>query len=268
MEMMAATDPTHLLITIIVNAAQFPGPIAPAILDYLSGLFVLKVGLERLVLSGRVRMTLIPLMSTPPLVGSVQVSADPSPREALCMLPAAHVHSPRPLPVADYPPAPSHRRLHPRQVALTEVPKFSFDLTVYGGDISVLPGLEAWLHGLIQDAVLRPYCLPERYVFPLISPDALAADRPAGLLEVTVVEAEHVPRMDLLSRSDPYVQLSVRDKRKVKTQVKDNAKHPVWEEEVKLLVHYPEHQSLTAVLYDYDVFDRDDVIGRCGGCVA
>ena len=154
--------------------------------------------------------------------------------------------------------------LFPHQIALTEVPKFSFDLSVYGGDISVLPGLEAWLHGLIQDAVLRPYCLPERFVIPLISPDALAADRPRGLLEVKVCEAEQVPRMDLLSRSDPYVQLSVRARRKVKTQVKDNASHPVWDEDAVLLVHYPEHQALTAVLYDYDVFDRDDEIGRCG----
>ena len=54
---------------------QFPGPIAPAILDWLSNLFVLKVGLQRLVLSGRVRTTLTPLLSTPQLVGSVQVSA-------------------------------------------------------------------------------------------------------------------------------------------------------------------------------------------------
>lgn len=48
------------------------------------------------------------------------------------------------------------------QVAFTEVPKFAFDLTVWGGDLSVLPGLETWLQGLIKDAVLRPYVLPEQ----------------------------------------------------------------------------------------------------------
>jgi hypothetical protein len=47
-------------------------------------------------------------------------------------------------------------------VAFTEVPKFAFDLTVWGGDLSVLPGLETWLQGLIKDAVLRPYVLPEQ----------------------------------------------------------------------------------------------------------
>ncbi len=47
-------------------------------------------------------------------------------------------------------------------MAFTEIPKFAFDLTVYGGDVSVLPGMETWLHGLITDAVLAPFVLPEK----------------------------------------------------------------------------------------------------------
>lgn len=42
------------------------------------------------------------------------------------------------------------------------MPRFSFDLTAYGGDLSILPGLEAWLHGLVKDAVLGPFVLPDK----------------------------------------------------------------------------------------------------------
>ena len=32
----------------------------------------------------------------------------------------------------------------------------------FGGDLSVLPGLEVWLHGLVKDSLLLPYVLPEK----------------------------------------------------------------------------------------------------------
>ncbi|KAL4444585.1 hypothetical protein ABPG77_002402 [Micractinium sp. CCAP 211/92] len=151
------------------------------------------------------------------------------------------------------------------QMAFTEIPKFAFDLTVYGGDVSVLPGMETWLHGLITDAVLAPFVLPEKLTIPFVDTASQDFERPRGLLQagVKVIEAEHVPRMDLLSKSDPYVELSVRAKNKVKTQVLENTHRPQWNEDFSLMVHFPETQVLTCKLYDYDVFDRDDEIGRC-----
>lgn len=41
------------------------------------------------------------------------------------------------------------------QVAFVEMPNFNFDLTLYGGDIGFLPGLEAWITAVIKDSVLR-----------------------------------------------------------------------------------------------------------------
>ena len=41
------------------------------------------------------------------------------------------------------------------QVAFVEMPSFNFDLTLYGGDIGFLPGLEAWITAVIKDSVLR-----------------------------------------------------------------------------------------------------------------
>ena len=36
-----------------------------------------------------------------------------------------------------------------------EMPNFNFDLTLYGGDLGFLPGLEAWITTVIKDSVLR-----------------------------------------------------------------------------------------------------------------
>jgi hypothetical protein len=63
---------------------------------------------------------------------------------------------------------------------------------------------------------LPPSHLPIPARRPFLFPDGLAldmetlgfrtsAERPEGLLLVTVVGAVHVPRMDLFGRSDPYI---------------------------------------------------------------
>ena len=54
----------------------------------------------------------------------------------------------------------------------------------------------------------------------------------------------------------------MRDKRKLKTQIKQNTTKPEWNEEFQLLVHEPEHQHLTLHMFDYDVLSVDDEIGR------
>ncbi|PSC68066.1 Extended synaptotagmin-3 isoform A [Micractinium conductrix] len=138
------------------------------------------------------------------------------------------------------------------QVAFTQVPSFSFDLTVLGGDASLLPGLEAWMNGMIKDTLLQPFVLPERLVIPMVDTASPGFDRPRGVLQVQVIEAHGVPRMDMFSKSDPYVELFVIE----------NDHRPHWDESFTLLVHYPDTQLLTARLVDYDPFDADDEIGR------
>ena len=44
------------------------------------------------------------------------------------------------------------------QVAFVEPPSFSLALTLYGGDISILPGLEAYLQNFVRDSILRCSC--------------------------------------------------------------------------------------------------------------
>lgn len=181
-------------------------------------LVLVKVGVERLIVSGRVRVTLGPLSSTPPFFGAVQVS-------------------------------------------LVGQPQFDFGLDAYGGDLSLLPGLEGWIHSMLRDAVFAPYTLPERLVIPMTDDPSLLQDRPIGMLQVCAVEARNVPRMDLLSKSDPYLELFTRVKRRLRTQVVDDDDHPVWDERFAFPV-YSIQQELTAILFDYDLLSADDEIGR------
>lgn len=41
------------------------------------------------------------------------------------------------------------------QAALVGMPTFSFDVTMYGGDVSIVPGLEAWLTQFMKETVFR-----------------------------------------------------------------------------------------------------------------
>ncbi|KAL3139207.1 hypothetical protein ABBQ32_005978 [Trebouxia sp. C0010 RCD-2024] len=205
--------------SMVVHPMPHSAWLATPVIEILSKLIVVKVGVEKITLNGRIRLTLKPLMDDIPIVAAIQV-------------------------------------------AFVEMPNFNFDLTLYGGDIGFLPGLEAWITTTIKDSVLRPYVLPDHYTIPLVPGDFNQVDRPCGMLFVTVVSAINVPKMDWFNGSDPYVRLFVRDKRKLKTQVKPNTTKPVWNEEFQLLVHEPEHQQLSLHMFDHDVLSVDDAIGR------
>ena len=62
---------------------------------------------------------------------------------------------------------PSHHNANLLQISLVEMPSFSFNINVYGGDITFLPGVEKWINWFIETRVLRPYVLPERLTVPV-----------------------------------------------------------------------------------------------------
>lgn len=71
------------------------------------------------------------------------------------------------------------------QVSLVSQPDFSYNLSVQGGDITFLPGLEAFINSFVRDLVLRPYVLPEGF--------RLAIDGSIGRVEVTQRSARFCP---------------------------------------------------------------------------
>ncbi|KAK9815210.1 hypothetical protein WJX72_000038 [[Myrmecia] bisecta] len=187
--------------------------------DLLSGLIMVKVGMEKLIISGRLRVSLKPLMDEIPIVAAAQIS-------------------------------------------LVEMPKMSFEVTLYGGNVTLLPGLEMWLNTFLKDTLVKPYVLPESYMLPFISGD-LAIDKPKGMLIVKVKEARNVPKTDWFALSDPFVVLSVRAKDKVQTQVRRFTLNPTWDEEFVIMVHDPEMQKLEAGIFDFETMDSPEEIGRC-----
>ncbi|KAL4458584.1 hypothetical protein ABPG75_013449 [Micractinium tetrahymenae] len=139
-------------------------------------------------------------------------------------------------------------------------PAFSYTTTVYGGNIFVVPGLEAWINSFIRTKALAPFVFPQSCTIPLPgAPRSL----PEGLLEVCVVEACGLPRMDWLGgRADPFVRLWVREESKFRTSVKSRTLSPEWDEQFTLIVHDTRFQALTLVLFDSDTLLPDEEIGR------
>jgi Ca2+-dependent lipid-binding protein len=79
-------------------------------------------------------------------------------------------------------------------------------------------------------------------------------------LNVRVVSAKGLAKMDTFGKSDPFVELSLTGtKSKVKTSVKDNTLTPVWNEEFKFVLYNPARQSLALLIKDQDVAADDDM---------
>eukprot|EP00884_Botryococcus_braunii_P016033 jgi/Botrbrau1/3112/Bobra.0070s0089.2 len=150
------------------------------------------------------------------------------------------------------------------QVSFVGMPKYSFDLRVYGGNVRMLPGVQAYLNQLVRDS-LRPYTLPEKIIIPVMEQgenDVL--DPPAGIITVKVIEARHLPKKDLLGLCDPYVRVSLSEHMQQKTEVKKHTLNPKWQdEEMTLLVYEPELQTLNAVVYDWDRFTASESFCKC-----
>ncbi|KAI3438809.1 hypothetical protein D9Q98_001226 [Chlorella vulgaris] len=148
------------------------------------------------------------------------------------------------------------------QVALTEQPEFDFDITLgNNSSVPLEPALKNFIKQTLQDTVFQSYVSPEHY-FLQIDPEAADIECPTGVLLLKVIEATKVPKMDLFSRSSPFVEFFVRNSKRMVTTTKSPTKHPRWNESFELPVHVPEHQELRMVLYDYDWASANDEIGR------
>jgi Ca2+-dependent lipid-binding protein len=77
--------------------------------------------------------------------------------------------------------------------------------------------------------------------------------KPVGILEVTIISAKNLLKMDLTGKADPYVKLRlVNTLMSKKTKTKMNTLSPEWNETFKLLVQDPKSQSLQLHVYDWD----------------
>eukprot|EP01013_Petalomonas_cantuscygni_P010525 TRINITY_DN2363_c0_g1_i2.p1 TRINITY_DN2363_c0_g1~~TRINITY_DN2363_c0_g1_i2.p1 ORF type:complete len:1377 (-),score=340.43 TRINITY_DN2363_c0_g1_i2:184-4314(-) len=97
----------------------------------------------------------------------------------------------------------------------------------------------------LQDAILKPPGLQTGGYF----------------LHLFVHKAKDLPRMDLIGGVDPMVGLAFAGGRMVKTTVKKNSFHPVWEEWLVVPVSQPAvSDTLEVSLWDYDMLSSDEMI--------
>ncbi|KAG9299503.1 hypothetical protein G9A89_020674 [Geosiphon pyriformis] len=82
-----------------------------------------------------------------------------------------------------------------------------------------------------------------------------------GELSVNVVEARSLSNKDVLSKSDPYVELWIDEKYKNRTKTIDNSLNPVWNENLKFNIHNQRKRTLHIRVLDEDVATPDDTIG-------
>ncbi|KAG5191948.1 calcium-activated chloride channel-domain-containing protein [Tribonema minus] len=90
----------------------------------------------------------------------------------------------------------------------------------------------------------------------------LAAPARTGVLQLEVVGADNLRKADLMGKSDPYVVIKLGEEEN-KTSVINSNLNPRWGEKFDILVHDKASQVVTFDVYDEDLADNDDHLGRC-----
>lgn len=150
------------------------------------------------------------------------------------------------------------------KVSFVEQPDtVDFEVSVMGGSTlsGLIPSLKAWLVGFARDSLISMYVMPEHWTYRL-DPSIKDVSVPAGMLEIDILEAHHIPKGDYLSDSNPYIEMFMRASQKRRTTIQPEGKEATWNESFKLPVHIPETQELELILYDHDNIGSDDELGR------
>ena len=103
-----------------------------------------------------------------------------------------------------------------------------------------------WFHLVFHIPSIFSFC----YIFIF----RVAVQKPVGILNVKIVRAIKLLKMDILGTSDPYVKLNLSGEKRPsrKTSIKMRNLNPEWNEDFKLIVKDPETQVLELKVYDWD----------------
>ena len=82
-------------------------------------------------------------------------------------------------------------------------------------------------------------------------------------LNIKVVEAKDLPKMDLFGKLDPYVVMLISNSQIVqKTSVIEKNYSPVWNESFKFMVKNTDAETITFMIKDKDNGNSDDAVSR------
>uniref|UniRef100_A0A251RZ54 Putative C2 domain, Synaptotagmin-like mitochondrial-lipid-binding domain protein n=3 Tax=Helianthus annuus TaxID=4232 RepID=A0A251RZ54_HELAN len=150
--------------------------------------------------------------------------------------------------------------------SLREKKQLDFTLKVIGGDLSALPGVSEAIEETIKDAVEDSVTWPMRIVIPILAGDYSDLElKPAGILEVKLIEAKELTNKDIIGKSDPYAMLFVRPLRARMKNSKtiNNQLNPIWNEHFEFTVEDPSTQYFTIRVFDDEGVQASELIG-CG----
>lgn len=144
------------------------------------------------------------------------------------------------------------------------VVKFHLDFgAAFGGSYSA-GAVVSWLDPFLRSTVAGMLVWPKRIVVPIL-PEEVTGPlddlylRHKGALQIEVLTAEGLPRMDRIGTADPYVEMYTTATLVEKTTVKKNALTPRWNERLWLLVQEPEEQFAFITMNDVDLVNVKEI---------
>lgn len=151
-------------------------------------------------------------------------------------------------------------------VSFLQPPSISYEVSSFGANPLLVPGLESWMGSFISEQVMDPFTYPDGYtvdVGELLGLEGSGSPQmqPQGILCCTIKSATGVPKTDLFGSCDPYVKVSVKQSEKTSTTVKSNTLSPVWDETFEFMVYDIDHQSLHLQLFDSEALRQDELLG-------
>ncbi|KAI8382271.1 C2 domain-containing protein [Blakeslea trispora] len=82
--------------------------------------------------------------------------------------------------------------------------------------------------------------------------------RPEGVLIVNVIEAKNIPKSDIFSKSDPFVELWITGQPHQSTHVINNTNHPYWDKKFTFPIEEDyQHNTIYFKVYDDDYIGKD-----------
>ena len=135
--------------------------------------------------------------------------------------------------------------------------KFHLDFGAAFGGSYTAGAIVAWLDPFLRSTVAGMLVWPKRIVIPIL-PEEVTGPlddlqlRHKAALQIDVISASGLPKMDTIGSSDPYIEMYTQSNVVEETTVKKNTLSPVWNERLWLLVQEPESQFAYITMNDID----------------
>ena len=82
-------------------------------------------------------------------------------------------------------------------------------------------------------------------------------------LKVILLEAENVPKMDVIGWADPYCLFQLAGQKEIqKSKVINNTKHPIWDERFEFKLQNKNRDILHILMKDKDAMSADDDVAK------